>query len=90
MLMCPVEGNTSCLWGGQCLCERNQRVDLALKRKDRTCEKGLILELGCHWKENWTQLGHSSFCPLCGLNLSMCWQICCLMEGEVHGGESGL
>lgn len=26
--------------------------------------------------------------PLFGSNLSMCWQICCLMEeGEVHGGQ---
>lgn len=52
-------------------------------------KKGCILELGCRWKENWTQLGHSSFCPLSGLNLSACWQIRCLMEGggEVHGGR---
>ena len=89
MVMWPMDGNTPCLWGGQCSCERNQRVDLALKRKDwEHVRKGCILELGCSWKENRTQLDIPAS-ALVWANLSTCWQICCLM-GEAHRGESGL
>lgn len=51
--------------------------------------KGCILELGCSWKENRTQLGHSSFCPCLGRTFLRVGKICCRMEWRGrYTGES--
>lgn len=83
----PTKSQVKCLWGGQFTVK--PRDILCLREKGlRQCEKWLILELGCSWKENWTQLDLPCFCSLFGPNLSMCWLTCYLILVRGLGGGS--
>ena len=66
--------------GGSCFKEKGLR----------TCEKGLYSWTGMQLEGEQDTAGTFQLLPLFGVNLSTCWQICCLTGGEVHRGESGL